>query len=162
MLSPVAGGAGIVTTGALNSGSITSGFGAINVGSSAITTTGTITGGTLVGTTIRSTSLRETKVAVSQSGGTLTLDFAAANVFEFTPSQAITTLTINNIPASGQAYAAVLKITGSSYAITWGSAVKWAAATAPTLSASGVDVIVLLTVDGGTTFYGFTAGQNLS
>ena len=162
VLSPVAGGAGIVTTGALNSGSITSGFGAINVGSSAITTTGTITGGTLVGTTIRSTSLRETKVAVSQSGGTLTLDFAAANVFEFTPSQAITTLTINNIPASGQAYAAVLKITGSSYAITWGSAVKWAAATAPTLSASGVDVIVLLTVDGGTTFYGFTAGQNLS
>ena len=134
----------------------------INGGTIDGTTIGASVPSTIVGTTIRSTSLRETKVAVNQSGGTLTLDFSAANVFEFTPSQAITTLTINNIPASGQAYAAVLKITGSAYAITWGSAVKWAAATAPTLSAAGVDVIVLLTVDGGTTFYGFTAGQNLS
>jgi hypothetical protein len=56
----------------------------------------------------------------------------------------------------------VLKITGSAYTITWPAAVKWAAATAPTLSTSNIDVIVLLTVDGGTNWYGFTAGQNLS
>ena len=42
VLSPVAGGSSIVTTGALNSGSITSGFGAIDVGSSNLTATGTI------------------------------------------------------------------------------------------------------------------------
>ena len=47
MLSPVAGGASIVTTGALNSGSITSGFGTIDTGSSTITTTGLISGGSL-------------------------------------------------------------------------------------------------------------------
>jgi hypothetical protein len=43
--SPIAGGTGILTTGALNSGSITSGFGTINNGSSTITTTGAISGG---------------------------------------------------------------------------------------------------------------------
>ena len=40
LYSPIAGGSGIVTTGAINSGSITSGFGTINNGASAITTTG--------------------------------------------------------------------------------------------------------------------------
>ena len=47
VLSPIAGGSGIVTTGALNSGSITSGFGTIDTGSSTITTTGLISGGSL-------------------------------------------------------------------------------------------------------------------
>ena len=47
IFSPIAGGTGIVTTGALDAGSITSGFGAINNGSSAITTTGVGTFGSL-------------------------------------------------------------------------------------------------------------------
>ena len=47
LYSPIAGGSGIVTTGALNSGSITSGFGTIDTGASAITTTGLISGGSL-------------------------------------------------------------------------------------------------------------------
>jgi len=47
VLSPIAGGTGIVTTGALNAGSITSGFGTIDTGASAITTTGLISGGSL-------------------------------------------------------------------------------------------------------------------
>ena len=42
--SPIAGGSGIVTTGAINSGSITSGFGTIDNGASAITTTGVVSG----------------------------------------------------------------------------------------------------------------------
>jgi hypothetical protein len=40
IFSPIAGGTGILTTGALDTGSITSGFGIINNGASAITTTG--------------------------------------------------------------------------------------------------------------------------
>jgi len=40
IFSPIAGGTGILTTGALDAGSITSGFGIINNGASAITTTG--------------------------------------------------------------------------------------------------------------------------
>tara|TARA_Y100000817_G_scaffold50426_1_gene36168 strand:- start:6378 stop:8801 length:2424 start_codon:yes stop_codon:yes gene_type:complete len=47
LFSPIAGGTGIVTTGALDAGSITSGFGNIDTGSSTITTTGLISGGSL-------------------------------------------------------------------------------------------------------------------
>jgi len=45
--SPIAGGTGILTTGALDTGSITSGFGAIDNGASAITTTGAVGTGAL-------------------------------------------------------------------------------------------------------------------
>ena len=47
IFSPIAGGTGIVTTGALDTGSITSGFGTINNGASAITTTGAVGTGAL-------------------------------------------------------------------------------------------------------------------
>ena len=43
-----------------------------------------------------------------------------------------------------------------------GNAVKWAGGTAPTLTASGVDILVFFTPDSGTTFYGFTGGLNFS
>jgi hypothetical protein len=115
----------------------------------------------VTGTTVKSTSLRETKSAVVQSTGTLTVDCSTANVFEFTPSQNITTLTITNIPTSGDAYAMIFKVTGSAYTITWPAAVKWAAGTAPTLSTANTDVFVLLTVDAGTTWYAFVSGQDL-
>lgn len=141
---------GTVTTANIDGGSIDG------------TTIGGSVAGAVTGTTVKATSLRETKSAVTQSTGTLTLDCATANVFEFTPSQNITTLTISNIPTSGNAYAMVLKITGSAYTITWGAAVKWAAGTAPTLSSSNTDVIVLLTVDAGTTWYGMVSAQDLS
>ena len=130
---------------------------------------GTVDGATVGGsvpapvtsTILKSTSARETKTSVTQSTGTLTLDCSTANVFEFTPSQNITTLTITNIPTSGNAYAMVLKVGGSAHTIAWGAAVKWAADTAPTLSTSNCDVFVLLTVDGGTNWFAFTAGQDL-
>ena len=163
----------------VGSGTVTLDSAAISAASATISDLGTVTtvdinGGTIDGTTIggsvagavtattlKSTSARETKSAVTQSTGTLTLDCATANVFEFTPSQNITTLTISNIPTSGDAYAMVLKITGSAYTIAWGAAVKWAAGTSPTLSSSNTDVIVLLTVDAGTNWYGFVSGQDL-
>ena len=47
IFSPIAGGTGILTTGALDAGSITSGFGTINNGASAITTTGAVGTGAL-------------------------------------------------------------------------------------------------------------------
>jgi len=172
-----------VTIGGTTAGAITAtnltGTGTINFNGATVSDLGTVTtanidGGTVDGTTIggsvagavtattlKSTSARETKSAVTQSTGTLTLDCATANVFEFTPSQNITTLTISNIPTSGDAYAMVLKITGSAYTIAWGAAVKWAAGTSPTLSTSNTDVIVLLTVDAGTNWYGFVSGQDL-
>ena len=50
--SPIAGGTGIETVGALGAGSITSGFTSIDVGSGAITTTGILLGGNITGSNI--------------------------------------------------------------------------------------------------------------
>jgi len=48
--------------------------------------------------------------------------------------------------------------------ITWPASVDWAGGEAPTISAGSgeVDVFVFYTSDGGTNFYGFTAGQVMS
>ena len=43
-----------------------------------------------------------------------------------------------------------------------GNAVKWAGGSAPTLTNSGVDILVFFTPDSGTTFYGFSGGLNFS
>ena len=65
------------------------------------------------------------------------------------------------------AYAMSLKVVqdsgASGYTVTWPTSVDWPAATAPTLTAtaSAVDQFVFYTYDGGTTWYGFTAGQAL-
>jgi len=173
-----------VTIGATTAGAITAtnltGTGTINFNGATVSDLGSVTtvdlnGGTIDGTAIggsvastvtatilKSTSTRETSSNVTQSTGTLTLDCSTGNAFSFTPTQNITTLTINNIPASGDAYSMVLKIGGSSYTIAWGAAVKWAGGQAPALSSSNHDVIVLMTVDGGTNWYGFISAQDMS
>ena len=93
IFSPIAGGTGIVTTGALDAGSITSGFGNIDTGSSTITTTGLISGGSLDidnvlinGTTIGHTddtdliTLANGVVTVAGEVSMTTLDIGGTNV----------------------------------------------------------------------------------
>ena len=110
-------------------------------------------------------SYNETYAAITSSSGTATIDCEAGNVFSLTLSENVTTFTWSNPPASGTAYGFSLKvIQGSSdYTISWPPAVDWPDATAPTLtSGSGaVDQFVFYTHDGGTTWYGFVAGQAL-
>jgi hypothetical protein len=108
----------------------------------------------------------EESTTVTSSSGTLTLNLRNGNIFEYDMTEDITTLTISNPAASGRASVFALKlIQGSTErSITWGTKVKWAGGTAPTLSSGDneVDVFILFTIDGGTTYYGFTAGQDLS
>ena len=104
----------------------------------------------------------ETRSAPAISGGTLTLDLESGNVFEVTRDANITTLAISNWPAAGKAgsLTLILKATGS-FTVSWPAAVKWAGGTAPALTDGGTDVVVLATVDGGTTVYGFAAGLDM-
>jgi hypothetical protein len=92
------------------------------------------------------------------------IDLSLANVFSKTLT-ADTTFTFSNPPATGTAYGFTLKVTQDSTArtITWPASVDWPSATAPTLStgSGAVDVFVFFTIDGGTTYYGFTSGQDL-
>ena len=106
----------------------------------------------------------EESTAVSSSSNAATINLRDGNVFTHTLSENVT-YTFSNPAASGRASAFILKVTQDSSArtITWPGSVDWAAATAPTITATnaGVDVFGFLTVDGGTTYYGFTLGQAL-
>ena len=88
-------------------------------------------------------------VAVSASA----IDCSAGNYFTKTASGALT-WTFTNVPAS-RAFTVILELTnGGTGTQTWPAAVKWPGGTAPTLTASGVDVLGFITDDGGTTWRG--------
>ena len=100
------------------------------------------------------TGLKETKVAIAASE----IDLALGNYFTKTISTS-TTFTIANVASSGTVSAFVLELTdGGSDTVTYFSGVTWAGGTAPTLTASGVDVLAFFTSDGGTTWRGFVLG----
>ena len=120
-------------------------------------------GGTMSGETIFADQLvtrpvikdyGETKQAMAAHAVDLTL----GNVQTYTLS-GNQTLTFTSPPASGTAGSFTLILTnGGSATVTWPTSVDWAAATAPTLTASGVDVLTFTTIDAGTIWYGFAAG----
>jgi len=111
-------------------------------------------------------SYNETYAAVTSSSNATTVDCEAGNAFSHTLTEN-TTFTFSNPPASGTAYSFSIEIiqdaSASGYTVTWPSSVDWPSATAPTLTAtaSAKDVFVFTTRDGGTNWYGFTAGQAL-
>ena len=92
-----------------------------------------------------------------------TLDLETGNVFSHAPSANVTYV-FSNPPASGTAYGFTLKVTPSAtVTVTWPSGVDWAGGTAPDAPASGeTDVYAFYTQDGGTTYYGFQAGDAMS
>jgi len=112
-------------------------------------------------------SYNETYAAVTSTSNATTVDCEAGNTFMHTLTEN-TTFTFSNPPASGTAYSMSIEIiqdaSASGYTVTWPASVDWPAATAPTLTAdaSAVDVFVFTTRDGGTTWYGFTAGQAIA
>jgi hypothetical protein len=118
----------------------------------------TFAGDTSVSGELIATSLNETYVALS--GTTPTVDCEAGNVFALSTT-GNTTFTFSNPPTSGTGYGFILKLTaGGTHTISWPASVDWAAATAPDAPASGeTDVLGFLTYDGGTTWYGFLAGD---
>lgn len=94
------------------------------------------------------TGLREVSVAMTANDINLSL----GNLFTKTISGA-TTITVSNIPASGTVGYFILQLTNAGSAtVTWFSGVKWAGGTAPTLTASGVDVLSFYTIDAGSTW----------
>ena len=111
-------------------------------------------------------SYNETYAAVTSSSNATTVDCEAGNAFSHTLTEN-TTFTFSNPPASGTAYSFSIEIiqdaSASGFVVTWPSSVDWPSATAPTLTAtaSAKDVFIFTTRDGGSNWYGFTAGQAL-
>jgi len=137
--------------------------GLYHAGSEKITTTSV--GADVTGELIAD-SYNETYAAVTSSSNATTVNCHNGNAFSHTLTEN-TTFTFSNPPASGTAYSFSIEIiqdaSASGFTVTWPSSVDWPSATAPTLTAtaSAKDVFIFTTRDGGTTWYGFTAGQAL-
>jgi len=131
----------------------------------------TITGMTLAGAvtgadqTVSAINLKdygEVTNALGSVSGSTTIDLTAGNSVTATAGGAIS-WTFSNPTASDELCGFVLKlVNGGSATQTWPGSVDWPSATAPTLTTSGTDVLVFITCDGGTTWYGFTAGLALA
>jgi hypothetical protein len=81
------------------------------------------------------------------------IDCSAGNFFTKTATGALT-WTVTNVPAS-RAYSFILELTnGGTGTQNWFTGIKWPGGTAPTLVASGVDVLGFYTDDSGTTWRG--------
>ena len=107
----------------------------------------------------------EEVTAITSSSNAATLNLRDGDNFTHTLTENVT-YTFSNPASSGKASAFTLKVVQDSTTrtITWPSSVDWAGGTTPTIStdSGAVDYFVFITTDGGTNYYGFTAGQALA
>jgi len=82
-----------------------------------------------------------------------TVNVALANYFISTPAGTSTWI-FTGVPTSRDSSFVLQMANGGNYTITWPSSVKWPSNTAPTLSTSGVDILIFSTVNTGTTWRG--------
>ena len=110
--------------------------------------------------------ISEEYIAVTSSSNATAVNLRTGTNFSHTLTEN-TTFTFSNPASSGKVSAFTLKLvqdsSASGFTVTWPGSIDWPAATAPTLTATAnaVDYFVFITHDGGTTYYGFTAGQAL-
>lgn len=173
------GSSAISTTGVITAGEVTMttlDIGGTNVTASAaelnyndITTLGTSQASKVVTSDANnvvtfSGGIVEDSVTITSSSGAATLDMRLGTNFIHDLTEDVT-YTFSNAASSGNVSSFSLKIIQGSTArlITWPTSVDWVAATAPTLTTddNAVDIFVFQTMDGGTTWYGFVAGQAL-
>ena len=95
-------------------------------------------------------------------GSVNAFSFADGNVQTATVNDNIQ-ISFSNEPPTGKTGTITIILTnGGSSTVTYESAVKWPGGVAPTLSSLGTDILSFVTVDGGTTIYGFVGGLNFS
>ena len=154
-------------------GTLTGATLASGVTASSLTSVGTLSALTMGGTVStadnviarpRFTDYAETYTTPAISSGTLTLNIENGNVFRVSRNANISTVTISNPAATGNAcsFTLIFDANGTSYTITWPAAVKWPGGTAPTITTtnSRSDMFVFYTNNAGTTWYAMTAAQN--
>jgi|TARA_R110002124_G_scaffold96278_1_gene240989 hypothetical protein len=133
--------------------------------SAAITANGGITlGGAISGAdqTVSRVNLKDygevTNAIGSVGGGTQDVDVALGNNVTATVDTGTTTFTFSNPTASDELCGFTLFLTnGGSQTVNWPATVDFPGGTAPTLTASGVDILVFVTTDGGTIWHGMAS-----
>lgn len=100
--------------------------------------------------------------ALGNKSGTVAINAANGNIATLTATGALT-ITLTASAASGYGRVLTLIMTNAgNYAVMWPSSVKWADGTAPTLTASGTDIVTLVTTDNGATWRGMLSGGGYS
>ena len=128
----------------------------------ATTLAGAVTGADQTVSAINLKDYGEITNALGNVTGATSIDLTDGNSVTATVTGAVT-WTFSNPTASDELCGFTLKLVdGGSAAQSWPASVDWPSATAPTLTASGTDVLVFITCDGDTTWYGFVAGLALS
>lgn len=107
---------------------------------------------------------KEVDSSASISANILSLNLNNGNIFVVSRNANITSFTITNIPSSSYAgnFTLILQnAIGDGGTITWPNSIKWPSATPPSLSSTigNVDIFTFVTLDGGTTWLGFTTYQ---
>ena len=94
----------------------------------------------------------------TNSGTAYTIDLSTGNTFTVFLN-ANCTFTFSNPPTAGKAlpFTILLKQDGGSRTATWPSSVIWQSGTAPTLTttAGAYDILTFMTLDAGTSYFGF-------
>ena len=108
--------------------------------------------------------ISEEAVTVTQGSGTVTLDLAQGNFFEFTLTENVTGWTFSNLSSSGTASSWIIKITqhaSSAKTVAYPSAVKWAGGTDHVMSTApgSIDIVSMFTIDSGTAIYANIVGK---
>jgi hypothetical protein len=105
-----------------------------------------------------SAGLFETSVAVAASA----IDLNTGSWFTKTAAAALT-WTVANVPAAAVVASFVLElINGGAFTQTWWANLRWAGGSAPTLTASGKDVLGFYTLDGGSNWNGLLLGKAMA
>lgn len=117
-------------------------------------------GGTMEGT-LKLKTAAAAHVSLGSVSGATDLDLTDAQSFAATIAGA-TTFTFTGAVAGDFSSGFVLKLTNpGAFAITWPVNVKWPGGSPPDFTAAGVDVLVFLTFDNGTTWLAFVSGQDI-
>jgi len=137
-----------------------------------------LAGGTMSGETIFADQLAtrpqmkdyaETVNAIGTITAGTNADLEDGNVQSVTMTANTFNFGFTNALASHSGSLTLVVTNGGLATVTWlsgahgsgGSAVDWAGGTAPTLTSSGVDVLVFTTINGGTQWMGFAAGLDV-
>ena len=134
-----------------------------------------LAGGTMSGETIFADQLAtkpkmkdysEAINAIGSVSAAFDIDLEDGNVQSVTVTSGTFNVGITNALASNSNSLTIIGTNLGTGTITWksgahdggGNTIKWPAGTAPTLTASGTDILTFTTFDGGTQWYGFAAG----
>lgn len=96
------------------------------------------------------------KVGVKTFNGAVTCDYQTDGPYIAATVTGPTTITISGIPDATKAYGMTFELTNAGSNITWPASVVWLG-TAPTLRATGVSMVTLVTRNGGATYFGSAA-----